>query len=597
MSMSSGRQEGPTMPKLVSQKSNRLEPRRPRQINVMGLAVTIAAMGAMSLSLAARLNQPTQLTALSLPLSPQQGFASMEDSLLTDSILSIVQNYYVEPDRVSNSALMDSAVRSLNALPNVSAHREPDVLILKSRDRANRFALSAHPTYQEVISTLATMSAWLRDVGPNPNRYAGLIGPAEGADTEHLPQLSAPTKLVDSLLKQLDPHSALLSPEAYEELRQGTEGAFGGLGILVGIRDQLLTVIKPLPRSPALRHGIKKGDRILKINDVDTYGYSIDELIEHMRGAPGSKVTLSLLRQGSYAPQTLELQREIIQVDSVTSAVVNQAGSRFLHLTIDTFSSNTADDVLTSILRQRLRYGDSLGGIVLDLRQNPGGLLDQAVELADIFLQSGVIVSTKGRSAEVQYADADADADELTMPVAVLIDKDSASASEIVAGALQDHRRALVIGQPSFGKGSVQTVFEVPGQQALKLTIAKYFTPSGRSIQNVGIEPDVWLQPIIKSSKNKNLLGDYRYRNEGFLTNHLRSSGNKPLARTHSAYKSYYLVKTDEDQSSSGPNPHDYELQAALKILQKVHETYPDGLSAGARRSNPLVKPGRSRAN
>ena len=595
MSMSSGRHEGPTMPKLTSRKLNSSRSSRPPQINVMALAVAIAAMSALTLSLAARFNQPTELPAL----SPPQGFVSMADSLLTDSILSIVQNYYVDPDRVSNSALMDSAIRSLNALPSVSASRESEVLVLESGGKINRFSLSPSPTYQEVITTLATMMAWLQGVGPNPNRYAGLLGPGSLANLENSTSIASPTKLIDSLLKQLDPHSALLSPEAYEELRQGTEGSFGGLGILVGIRDQLLTVIKPLPHSPAMRHGIEKGDRILKINEVDTFGYSIDELIEHMRGEPGSKVVLSLLRQGAYAPQSLELQREIIQVDSVTSVTVDRDGASFLHLTVDTFSSHTAEDVLTSIRRHQLRYGETLGGIILDLRQNPGGLLDQAVELADIFLESGVIVSTKGRSAEVQYASADLD--ELTMPVAVLIDRDSASASEIVAGALQDHQRAIVIGQPSFGKGSVQTVFEVPGHQALKLTIAKYFTPSGRSIQNVGIRPDIWLQPIKRSSENVNLLGDYRYRNEGFLTNHLRSSADKGLRQDNSFLKSYYLLDeanaalTSKPTSSlalataaskqDGLGKNDIELHAAVEILSKVHATYPNGLTAGAQRS------------
>lgn len=506
----------------------------------------------------------------------------LSDSLLTDSILSIIQNYYVDPDRTSNRSLLETALAALATSSRIKTGSSPGSVWVEIDGDRRLFPLKDRPSYQDVLDVIAGVSRMLDDAGI-------VLAGAEG------PEKNAPgnVSLLNALLAELDAHSALLSPDAYRELRQGTEGAFGGLGVLVGIRDNLLTVIKPLPRSPAARAGIKKRDRILGIDGTFTYGYALDDLVEFMRGDPGTEVNLSVLRDGAHAPSDLTLKREIIQVDSVATEEINRHGLKVLHLTIDSFATRTSREVLGALKRFRAKSGGKVDGLVLDLRSNPGGLLDQAVQVADIFLKSGVIVTTRGRRDEVENAGGGYN--ESDFPMVVLIDGDSASASEIVAGALQDHQRAVVVGQPSFGKGSVQTIFELPGERALKLTIARYYTPAGRSIQNVGIIPDVWLQPVAKTDANDNLLGPYRYKNERFLHSHLESprAGSSsetagiemPKTVRQPARKAYYLASPRVDGEDDVGRP-DQEMDVALKVIEKVRGTYGEKLPDGTLRAS-----------
>ena len=500
-------------------------------------------------------------------------------SLITDSILSIVQGYYVDPERVENREIIERALSALATSPRVQVGSSPGAVWLQvDQDEKKFFPLKKTTTYAEVVDVLVAMARIIDDAG---------IELSYG----EIPEKNPPgaVTLLNAILAELDAHSALLGPEAYRELRQGTEGTFGGLGVLVGIRDHLLTVIKPLPHSPAQRAGIRRNDKILSIGGVFTYGFSLDDLVEYMRGEPGSRVHLSLLRPGASSPSDISLKREIIHVDSVSAKEISLQGLNVLHLTIETFASRTAREVLTAIKKFKIKHGGSLHGVILDLRSNPGGLLDQAVQVADLFLESGVIVSTKGRHDEVESAGSGFD--EVGFPMVVLVDGDSASASEIVAGALQDHQRAIVLGQPSFGKGSVQTVFELPGERALKLTIARYYTPAGRTIQNVGIQPDIWLQPVGKFDQNDNLLGPGRYRNERFLKNHLdRSDSFSPLAQRQPSRKSYYLTPTPpHDDFEVTPRSQDQEADLAVKIFSRIRDTYGDHLpKSGARASHWL---------
>jgi carboxyl-terminal processing protease len=259
---------------------------------------------------------------------------------------------------------------------------------------------------------------------------------------------------------------------------------------------------------------------------------------------------------------------------------------KVLHLTVENFASRTSREVLNAIKKYKAKNGGVMNGLVLDLRSNPGGLLDQAVQMADLVLQSGVIVTTKGRREEIENAGSGFD--EVDFPVAVLVDGDSASASEIVAGALQDHGRAVVIGQPSFGKGSVQTIFELPGDRALKLTIARYYTPGGYSIQNVGIIPDIWLQPVAKAETNDNLFGPYRYKNERFLHHHLNYADTaqaEEKVRTPSR-KAYYLSDRVGEEDGGDGKAQDQEMEMALKLIGKIHDTYGDKLPAGTARAS-----------
>lgn len=538
---------------------------------------------------AKRVAPPVAAKAEGLPAKALGKTDRLSDTLLTDSILSIVQSYYVDPERVDNRSLVTTALAALSSNPRVKSGWAADSVWVEVDGDRQTFPLKENPRYQDILETFTAVAQALDASG---------VAVAAG----ETPEKGAPgaVVLLNSMLAELDAHSALLSPDAYKELRQGTEGAFGGLGVLVGIREHLLTVIKPLPRSPAQRAGIKKHDRILGIDGVDTYGYTLDELVEYMRGDPGTEVKLHLLRDGAQSPSEMALKREVIKVDSVQAEDVERNGVTALHLTIENFASRTSREVLNAIKHFRDRHGGSLPGLVLDLRSNPGGLLDQAVQVADLFLQEGVIVSTKGRREEVESAGSGID--EVDFPVTVLIDGDSASASEIVAGALQDHGRGVVIGQPSFGKGSVQTIFELPGERALKLTIARYYTPAGRSIQNVGIIPDVWLQPVARGDVNENLFGPYRYKNERFLRNHLELAKEAPASKRDQANqnlpvrKAYYLAEARVDDDE--PRKVDVELDLAMAMIKKIHDTYGNKLPDGTGRSShwlglagPVVSP------
>jgi len=498
---------------------------------------------------------------------PSLSLTRVNGTLLTDSILSIIQSYYVDPERVENHDLVRMTVESLpSRIPGVRSgkHTNDQYWVEFAGERVD-VAVNRGITYEQLVDQLALIGELL-DRGFNLQKKT--MAPEAKRKVVDTDTYHGVAQVLNTLLDALDAHSTLLSQEAYRELRQGTEGAFGGLGVLVGIRDHLLTVIRPLPRSPAVKAGIKRSDRILDINGTKTFGATLDQLVEHMRGDPGTPVSLSLLRKDAESPEAIVLNREVIHVDSVASAERHDHGMNLLHLTIESFASRTSREVLSAVKKARKRAGGNLDGLILDMRSNPGGLLDQAVQVADLFLKSGVIVSTRGRREEVERAGPGYD--EIDFPMIVLVNNDSASASEIVAGALQDHGRAIVVGQPTFGKGSVQTIFELPEERALKLTIARYYTPAGRSIQNVGIIPDVWMQPVFKDGSNENLFGSYRYKNEQFLQNHLKVSGGEqdPEALGRQAtFKGYYLLDQIKDDEKQG---RDRELEMAVAILRKA---------------------------
>ncbi len=500
--------------------------------------------------------------------------AESPDYATIDGILSIIQTYYVDAERSRLDDLLSAAVWQLHLRHDFCKLRDAgDLLLLTVGEREFEIPKKVI-SYHEVVEKLAAIAGEIDAVHLRSKAKRTLSARPSGVLT-----------VVNAMLRSLDAHSALLSTDAYRELRQGTEGAFGGLGVLVGIRDRVLTVIKPLPHSPAARAGIQRLDKILHINDVSTYGYDLDELVDYMRGEPGTPVAISVLRDGDQAPVEMILNREVISVDSVESHVEKTDSGVILHLVVENFAMRTAQEVWSAIQRARRDSGGELAGLILDLRSNPGGLLDQAVQLSDLFLEKGTIVSTKGRRTEVEAAD-DGYA-ETNFPLMVLINSDTASASEIVSGALQDHNRGLVIGQPSFGKGSVQTIFELPGERALKLTVARYYTPAERSIQNVGIYPDIWLQPVYRSDTNVNMLGTTRYRGEQFLENHLNRGGNDTLPTTpYSKLLLGYSLQDRLDESGFSQPRQDDELALAKMIIEQVRAKYPHDLPASARRAS-----------
>ncbi|MCL2776444.1 MAG: S41 family peptidase [Polyangiaceae bacterium] len=315
----------------------------------------------------------------------------------------------------------------------------------------------------------------------------------------------------NGMLHTLDPHSVLLSPEAYREMNLSTSGQFGGLGIVISIRDQQLTVINPMPGTPAARAGVKKLDRIVKIGNESTLNMGLNEAVQHLRGAPGTKVTVWLRRDGPDGwqnPKPFELTREVIKVASVERRLLD---GNVGYVRIKQFQANTSKDLDDALVE--LKRNGELKGLVLDLRGNPGGLLDQAARVADKFLASGLIVATvgnpgagEGRQEKVAHPDGT----EPNYPIALLVNGSSASASEIVAGALKNHDRAIVVGETTFGKGSVQLVFtELPDRAALKLTIAQYLTePGDISIQGTGVTPDIELDPMTADNQEMDLTVD-----------------------------------------------------------------------------------------
>lgn len=294
---------------------------------------------------------------------------------------------------------------------------------------------------------------------------------------------------IQGMLQSLDPHSSYLTPEMFKELQVETKGSFGGLGIEIGIRDGVLTVISPIEDTPAWKAGIKAGDKIVKINGEPTKGLSLMECVKRLRGPKGTKVTITIVREGFTEPKDFTIVRDIIKIKSVKAKRLEDG---FVYLRIVQFQERTAEDFKKAL--EKFGQEGEIQGIVLDLRNNPGGLLNQAVEVADLFLEEGVIVGVKGRGEEKMEFRAKEEGTLPPWPIVVLVNHGSASASEIVAGALQDYNRAVIMGKKTFGKGSVQTIIPLEDGSGLRLTTARYFTPKGRSIQDKGIFPDIPLE-------------------------------------------------------------------------------------------------------
>ena len=359
---------------------------------------------------------------------------------------------------------------------------------------------------------------------------------------------------IKGMLQGLDPHSAYLDKDAYKELQEGTSGEFGGLGIEVGYEDGFVKVISPIDDTPAKRAGIKAGDLIIRLDGKSVKGISLMEAVKMMRGKPGSEIELTILRGGEEKPFNVTIVRDIITVKNIKAETIESA---FGYIRISNFQIHTVDDLSKALTKLESENNNMLKGLVLDLRNNPGGLLNAAVGVSDLFLDEGLIVYTEGRvkGSKLKF---NAKPSEMfkDIPIIVLVNGGSASASEIVAGALQDHRRAIIMGERTFGKGSVQTILPMNDETALKLTTARYYTPSGRSIQASGIEPDMIVKNIKFDVKQNNNMGNGLIK-ESDLTGHLDSE----VTKNDSNQK-----KDNVDNSSLAET--DYQLYEALNVLK-----------------------------
>ncbi|BDQ27491.1 S41 family peptidase [Helicobacter heilmannii] len=355
------------------------------------------------------------------------------------------------------------------------AHNLPQDEVAQNGSHGKIFKKNNKPTTQERLNALKKFSNVVEEV---EHYYVDQVSINDIVD-----------KAIDGLMTNLDAHSSYLTPKKFRDFRAQTEGEFGGLGITVGIRDGALTVIAPLDDTPAFKAGIKAGDVILKINQESTLNMSIDNAVNLMRGKPKTPIELTLVRKNESKPIVVKMLRDIIKIKSVHAKKIE--GTHYLYVRVNSFDRNVVKGVLTELSKAK-----NLQGIVLDLRSNPGGLLNQAIDLSNLFIKHGIIVSQKGRvkAEDIEYR-ANGKAPYPNLPIAVLVNAGTASASEIVSGALQDHKRAVIIGESTFGKGSVQTTFPVGRDEAIKITIARYYLPSGRTIQAVGIKPDIVVYP------------------------------------------------------------------------------------------------------
>lgn len=384
---------------------------------------------------------------------------------------------------------------------------------------------------------------------------------------------------ISGMLTGLDPHSAYLDEEAFTELQVGTSGEFGGLGIEVGMENGFVKVISPIDDTPAQKAGIEAGDLIIRLDDQPVKGLSLGDAVKIMRGKPGEPIDLMIVREGRDSPFTVKVVRDIIRVRSVKQRFLEEG---FGYVRISSFQSKTTDGVSEAIAKLVEESGNKLKGLVLDLRNNPGGVLNGAVGVSDLFLQKGKIVYTEGRvhDAVMRY---DAESGDILdgAPLVVLVNQGSASASEIVAGALQDHKRALIVGVKTFGKGSVQTVLPIDRSTAVKITTARYFTPLGRSIQAKGIEPDIIVEPLKLTNGKKETEEEFQPLSEADLTGHLSNSKGKE-AKPKSAQdvakeatKDEAKVKEEDEKAAEAAKKknlveEDFQLFEALNVLKSM---------------------------
>jgi len=395
---------------------------------------------------------------------------------------------------------------------------------------------------------------------------------------------------IRGMMNTLDPHSQFLDQQVFAKMQEDTKGEFGGLGIEVTQKDGVLLVITPIDDTPAFKAGIKAGDKIVEINHEPTIGLTLDEAVDRMRGKLGDKINIGIVREGSEGIKQFVLKREIIKIEAVKSELID---GQFSYVRLTQFQQGSAEQMIAAFKKHRKESEakGGLKGIIFDLRSNPGGLLDEAVNVSSIFMKDGIVVSTEGRDPkqkEIRYVKKSG-YKETEIPVVVLINGSSASASEIVSGALQDSKRAIIMGAQSFGKGSVQNLIKIDDQQGVKLTIAQYMTPLNRKIQAIGIVPDVQLDDFeagwVESNRREG-----RYLREADLRNHLtatietddekkarekreyedRKKRIEEIKKARSQKKSTAVAAEDDDQNRNIKPSEDYQVIQAVNYIRTI---------------------------
>lgn len=373
---------------------------------------------------------------------------------------------------------------------------------------------------------------------------------------------------ISGMLRSLDPHSSYLTADDFNELQDETRGNFSGIGIEVTVRDGILTIISPIEGTPAQKAGLKAKDLIVKINGENTKDMPSMDAVKLLRGTKGSEVTISIYREGWNKLKEFTIVRDTISLHSIKGLFLEPG---FAYARISSFQGKTTKDLKD--LLENLKKKAPIKGLILDLRNNPGGLLDQAISVSDLFLEKGLVVYTKGRIPEQNMTfQAHANNGKDMYPLVILVNEGSASASEIVAGAIQDHKRGVIVGTTTFGKGSVQTILPMPGGSGLRLTTARYYTPNGRSIQATGIVPDVEVPriPYMEKEKKKPVLPGFL--READLKNHILNNDGNPAKKEGGVLKKDGLQRTPEELRSVAKRlKKDNQLRSALNILKSLN--------------------------
>lgn len=425
----------------------------------------------------------------------------------------------------------------------------------------------ARPTAIAFILSLLLVGTGQADISQNEREktykqleiFANVLSILQDNYVEEIDTQKVLDGAVRGLLYSLDPHSSYLKPEEFSELQEETQGTFSGIGIEITIENNTLIIISPIEGTPAERAGLKAKDIIVEIDGVKTDDMGADEAIKRLRGPKGTPVKIAIHREGATGLQEMTLTRDVIPTHSVKANFLTPG---IAYARISTFQSNTTDDFKKALAEMGNKQ--TITGLILDLRNNPGGLLNEAVSIADVFLANGTIVSTKGRTAEQNMVFTAHDSgEEAKYPLVVLVNEGSASASEIVAGALQAHKRGIIVGTQTFGKGSVQTIIPLPDGAGLRMTTARYYTPDNKSIQAVGIRPDVEVPfvPTVEDSKGKDPVKDKTSPREADLPNHI-SDGSTKAAKPASAGSNGTVDERLEQ---------DNQLRTAVNILKSLN--------------------------